>query len=226
MMLGFSIKTCMEGIFCGMGTSFFLTDLHRAEILRSVSLDQTAMESLPSLSFPAVPYGGRRISFGSWMDYFGGDPLDLRRKEQPAFERFSPSWRNCRRRWWKKPDQALSEGEHGIFGGERGGNDGFHRRDFPFRSDQEVIRTASRHGGGEPGSVVKECTRIRCLSGYNRRTNICVKQFRYPHWVDRFKENFRTSKGLKAWIAGNGLKIRGIFSLGSWPMRRERMGLG
>ncbi len=40
-----------------------------------------------------------------------------------------------------------------------------------------------------------------------------MKQFCYPHWWDRFREHFRLSKGLKAWLGGNGLKARGVSSI-------------
>ncbi len=57
-------------------------------------------------------------------------------------------------------------------------------------------------------------------------SKICVKEFRYPHWFDRLKENFRTSKGLRAWIAGNGLKIRNVPCLGVLAYVEKKNGLG
>jgi serine/threonine protein kinase len=40
-----------------------------------------------------------------------------------------------------------------------------------------------------------------------------VKEFRAPHLQDRLKGHFRRSKGLKAWVAGNGLQVRKIVSV-------------
>ena len=52
---------------------------------------------------------------------------------------------------------------------------------------------------------------VSILKGGEKK--VCVKQFRYPHFWNVFKEHFRRSKGLKAWLAGNGLRARGIPSL-------------
>jgi len=42
---------------------------------------------------------------------------------------------------------------------------------------------------------------------------IGLKQFCYPHFWGWVKEYFRPSKGLKAWVAANGLRARGIPTL-------------
>jgi len=42
---------------------------------------------------------------------------------------------------------------------------------------------------------------------------ICLKQFCYPRFWDRAKEHLRRSKGLKSWVAANGMRARGFPSL-------------
>jgi serine/threonine protein kinase len=42
---------------------------------------------------------------------------------------------------------------------------------------------------------------------------VSLKQFCYPHFWGRVKEHFRRSKGVKSWIAANGMRARGIPSL-------------
>ncbi len=77
-----------------------------------------------------------------------------------------------------------------------------------------------------PASLLKQAPEsIVSVVGVGK-AKICVKQFRYPHLIDRFKDNFRNSKGLKAWIAGNGLKIRDIPFLAVMAYVEKREGLG
>jgi serine/threonine protein kinase len=58
------------------------------------------------------------------------------------------------------------------------------------------------------------------------KNRICVKQVRYPHFLSSFKEHFRRSKGLKAWVAGNGLITRGISTLKPMALMESRNWLG
>jgi serine/threonine protein kinase len=53
-----------------------------------------------------------------------------------------------------------------------------------------------------------------------------VKQFRNLHVWDILKDYFRTSKGRKAWLGGNGLRVRGIPSLNSLALVEQRDWLG
>jgi len=56
---------------------------------------------------------------------------------------------------------------------------------------------------------------------------IGLKQFCYPHFWGWVKEHFRRSKGIKSWIAANGMRARGIPSLKPLALveRRNWMGL-
>jgi hypothetical protein len=65
----------------------------------------------------------------------------------------------------------------------------------------------------KPSELVKYSPEVTVSILENGGRKLSVKQYR-PHKYWRcFKEHFRRSKGLKAWIAGNGLSVRGIPSL-------------
>jgi serine/threonine protein kinase len=55
---------------------------------------------------------------------------------------------------------------------------------------------------------------------------LSVKGYRPVTIWDGFRENFRRSKGLKAWIAGNGLRVRGIPSLKPLGLMEKRNWFG
>lgn len=61
--------------------------------------------------------------------------------------------------------------------------------------------------------LIKKDKRVNVSLIIDGEKKICVKQFLYPRPWDRIKEGFRTSRGLKAWIGGNGLAARGVPSI-------------
>jgi hypothetical protein len=62
-------------------------------------------------------------------------------------------------------------------------------------------------------SVVKNSPEVLVSIFKDQGGQIALKQFCYPHFWGRLKEYFRRSKGLKAWVAANGLRARGIPTL-------------
>jgi serine/threonine protein kinase len=62
------------------------------------------------------------------------------------------------------------------------------------------------------------------LEGGEKR--VYVKHFRYPHLFDRLKDFFRLSKGQKAWIAANGLRVREIPSVKAMALVERKHWLG
>jgi hypothetical protein len=55
---------------------------------------------------------------------------------------------------------------------------------------------------------------------------ICLKQFCYPHLWGRMKEHFRRPKGLKSWMAANGMRVRGIPSLKALALAERKSWFG
>jgi tRNA A-37 threonylcarbamoyl transferase component Bud32 len=190
------------------GESFFLTDLHRAEILRSLSLDQR-LRNLSQLFHSLRSQWGKEDYIRFLDAYFAGDSLDSRKKET-LFQRVLSLMDQLQKRWQKsRTKRCLQESTEFTIKKEEGIT-AYLRRDFPLDQLKEVLQKHAVLIRENPARLLKQApeTNVSLLdTGYGK---ICVKQFRYPHRMDRLKENFRNSKGLKAWIAGNGLKIRGI----------------
>lgn len=89
----------------------------------------------------------------------------------------------------------------------------YYRKDFPFDRIKKAVErhlTIAREG---PSQLVKKDSNVVVSVFNDEGGRICVKQFCYLHWWDRFREHFRLSKGLKAWLGGNGLGARGISSI-------------
>jgi len=73
---------------------------------------------------------------------------------------------------------------------------------------------------------VKQSSEVLVSILNDGRNRICVKQFCSPLLWNFFKEHFRPSKGLKSWVAGNGLITRGIPSLKPMALVEKRNWLG
>lgn len=208
---GFFHKDLHGGNLLWDGKSFFLTDLHRAEILRSLSLDQR-LWNLSQLFHSLQSEWGREDFLRFLEDYFGEGILDPPKKEA-YLRKVLSAMEHLQKRWWKSQTKRCLK-ESTEFSVRREGRvTAYHRRDFPFDGVKEILvkhLVLLKEGTSQLLKLSPEI--IVSLVKTGGRT-ICVKQFQYPHLIDRLKENFRKSKGLKAWIAGNGLKIRGIPSL-------------
>jgi tRNA A-37 threonylcarbamoyl transferase component Bud32 len=89
----------------------------------------------------------------------------------------------------------------------------YHRRDVPLDRLREVIREHRRIVEEEPRALLKNSLRVAVSLVGKGEEKFCVKQFSYPTLGERMKECFRREKGLKAWVAANGLKARGITGL-------------
>jgi serine/threonine protein kinase len=65
----------------------------------------------------------------------------------------------------------------------------------------------------KPSNLVKCSPEITVSILENGEKKLSIKHYHPLNFWDRFREHFRYSKGMKAWIAGNGLSVRGIPSL-------------
>jgi serine/threonine protein kinase len=91
----------------------------------------------------------------------------------------------------------------------------FHRRDFPLDRLKRVIEHHKNLVREKPFSLVKYSPEVIVSILYDEGERICLKQFCYPSFWGRMKEHFRRSKGLKSWVAANGVRARGLPSLKS-----------
>jgi tRNA A-37 threonylcarbamoyl transferase component Bud32 len=222
---GFFHKDLHGGNLLWDGESFFLADLHRAGILRSVSLEQR-LWNLAHLFHSLRSQWGRKDFLRFLESYFGEEALDLEKKEA-YLQKILSSMEHLQRRWWKsRTKRCLKEStEFSLVKGD--GTTVYHRRDFPIDQIKEVVRRHEAVIHEKPDDLLKQSPEsVVSLVKMGGEGKICVKQFQYPQFIDRFKENFRNSKGVKAWIAGNGLNIRGIPSLKVLACVERREGFG
>jgi tRNA A-37 threonylcarbamoyl transferase component Bud32 len=126
-----------------------------------------------------------------------------------------------RRQWLSRTKRCLKESTEFSICKDKGIRY-YHRREVPLdriRTSIEEHRDLVRE---KPFLLVKDGpgVAVSILNGGPER--VCVKQFRFPAFLLRMKEYFRPSKGLKSWIAANGLRARGISSIKTFAMAEKR----
>jgi len=193
------------------GESIFLTDLHGAKIVRNLSLKQRLWNlSLLFHSLRAI-WGEEDQSI--FMDaYFEGEPFYSQKKEE--FRKKVHVWMDHlqKRQWQSRTKRCLKESTE--FSLQKGkGVCYYHRRDFPLEALEKRVEEHLRLTLERPSALAKYSPNVTISIIENGGKKLSVKNYRPLKIWDRFKEHFRRSRGLKAWIAGNGLKARGIPSL-------------
>jgi hypothetical protein len=208
------------GNFLWDGQSFYLIDLHRTRILNALSLEQK-LWNLSQLfhSLRSVWEEEEQIKFIE--KYFDGEPVYFQKKEE-ILKRIH-SWMDHlqKRQWQSRTKRCLKESTDFSIKKENGVLYR-HRKDFPLERLKEVIEEHRHFVKERPLALAKNSSEINISILRDGENNLCVKQFRYPHIWDRIKEQFRRPKGLKAWIAANGLRVRGIPSLRPLALVEER----
>ena len=217
-------KDLHGGNFLWNGESFFLTDLHRAKILRSLSFRQR-LWNLSQLFHSLRSQWERGDQMRFIETYFEGKPLDLQKKEAYLQEILSLMDHLQKRQWKSRTKRCLKESTEFSVKKEKGVTT-YHRRDFSLDRSKKVIEEHLSFVKERPFALVKNSSEITVSLLENGENRICVKHFRYPYFWGRLKERFRRSKGLKSWIAGNGLRTRGIPVLEALAFVEMRDGLG
>jgi serine/threonine protein kinase len=64
-----------------------------------------------------------------------------------------------------------------------------------------------------PFELLKKSPEVKVSLFRDGEERICVKQFCSPRLLDRLKERLRHSKGMNAWVGGNGLSVRGMSTI-------------
>ena len=219
-------KDLHAGNFLREGETFYLIDLHRAKIVRSLSLDQR-LWNLAQLFY----------SLGSvWAEE------DRSRFVERYLEGESPPWRegeSClrkidslmddlqRRRWRSRTKRCLRESTE--FSVDRGRRVlFFHRRDFSLDQIEKALENHLQVVKGNSAALKKLSPEVVVSLPNDHGDRVCIKQYRYPRFWDWLRERFRRPKGEKAWIAANGLRVRGIPSIKPLALveRRDWMGSG
>jgi tRNA A-37 threonylcarbamoyl transferase component Bud32 len=215
------------GNFLWDGEAFILIDLHRARILSHLSPDQR-LRTLSELFHSMRGSWGEVEHLRFLEKYFEGDPGDGERKREHLEKVHIRMDRLRKRQWASRTKRCLKEStEFSI--ARRKGQRCRHRRDFPLPSVEEAIERHCRILRENSRELVKNSPEVSVSIFEHREERISVKQFRYLHLTDRLRGRFRKSKALKAWVAGNGLRARGVPSLrplalvekGNWSGLKE-----
>ena len=196
------------GNFLWHGASVVLTDLHKAKVVSRLSLKQKLW--MISHLLHSLRFRWTREHEVAFLDAcFDGDSLSEREKESYLqtihrwMDRFQKrQWRSRTKRCLKQSTEFTVEKE--------GETTYYHRRDVPLDRLREVIQGHRRIVEEEPHVLLKNSPRVVVSLVGKGEEKICVKQFSYPTLGERVKECFRREKGLKAWVAANGLRARGI----------------
>ena len=199
------------GNFLWEGDSLFLTDLHRAQVVKRLSLNQR-LWNLSHLFHSLRSTWGEEEQLQFLDQYFEGRFDDSQRRQilhqkiYPVMDRLQKrQWRSRTKRCLKESTEFTVQMEKGIRY--------FHRRDFPLDRLKRVLAEHRSLVREKPFSLIKYSPEVVVSILNDQGEKICLKQFCYPHFWGRMKEHFRRSKGLKSWIAANGIRARGMPSL-------------
>jgi len=134
--------------------------------------------------------------------------------------------RLLRRQWRSRTKRCLKESGEYAVQKERGLRY-FHRRDFSLDRLKKMLDEHRALVREKPSCLVKNSPEVNVSVLKDEGERISLKQFCYPHFWGRMKEYLRRSKGLKAWVAANGLRARGIPTLRPLALveRKDWMGL-
>jgi tRNA A-37 threonylcarbamoyl transferase component Bud32 len=199
------------GNFLWGDDTLFLTDLHRAKLMKSLSLHQR-LWNLSHLFHSLRSMWGEEEQFRFLDQYFEGR-LDGSQKGEILHQKIRPAMDRLQQRQWRsRTKRCLKESTEFTVQKETGFRY-FHRRDFPLGRLKRVMAEHQNLVRERPLSLIKYSPDVIVSILKDEEERICLKQFCYPSFWGRTKEHFRRSKGLKSWKAANGMRARGLPSL-------------
>ena len=199
------------GNFLWDGKSFFLVDLHSAKITRGLSISQRLWNLAHLFHSLRSAWGEKEHS--KFIDvYFEGESLDPGKKEKALQKIHSWMDRLQRRQWRSRTKRCLKESSE-FSVQKRKGVYYYRRRDFPLEVLKQSVEEHLRLVEEKPSDLAKCSPEITVSILENGGKKLSIKHYHPLNFWDRFREHFRYSRGMKAWIAGNGLNVRGIPSL-------------
>jgi len=199
------------GNFLWGGDSLFLTDLHRTQVVKRLSLNQR-LWNLSHLfhSLRSMWGEGEQLQF---LDQYYEGRFDDSQNREILHQKIYPVMDRLQKRQWRsRTKRCLRESTEFTVQIEKGIRY-FHRRDFPLDRLKRVMEEHRARVRERPLSLIKYSPEVIVSILNDGGERICLKQFCYPHFWGRMKEHFRRSKGLKSWMAANGMRARGIPSL-------------
>lgn len=213
-------KDFHAGNFLWDGRALFLVDLHRARLTAGLSRNQR-LWNLAQLFFSLKDLWREEERNRFLREYFEEDrllPENLLRIGEWVNGLQRAQWRSRARRCLKESTE---------FGRHRDPERVcYHRKGFPLDAMMRLVDLHRREVRENPGSLVKNSPKVIVSILEEGKRKICVKQFLYPAAWDTLKERFRDSRGLKAWVAGNSLRTRGIQGPTMLGLMERRDGFG
>ena len=204
-------KDFHAGNFLWHETYVIHTDLHKAKIVRRLSLKRKVW--MIAHLFHSLRFRWAREHETAFLEAcFEGESLSDEEKEGYLQAIHLRMDRFQRRQWRSRTKRCLKQSTEFTIEKE-GGMTYYHRRDVSLNRLREVIQGHRRVVGEEPSSLLKNSPRVVVSIVGKGKERICVKQFSYPTLGERMKECFRREKGLKAWVAANGLRARRMTGL-------------
>ena len=212
------------GNFLWGADTLFLTDLHGAKMMKTLSLDQR-LWNLSHLFHSLRSMWGEEEQLRFLDQYFEGrlDPSDekeiLRERIRPVMDRLQKrQWRSRTKRCLKESTEFAVQRERGIRY--------FYRRDFPLERLKRVMAEHQNLVRERPSSLVKYSPEVAVSILKDEGERVCLKQFRTPSFWLRMKGHFRRSKGYKSWKGANGMRARGLPSLKPLALAERKSWLG
>jgi len=199
------------GNFLWGGNSLFLTDYHHAKMVKLLSLNRR-LWNLAHLFHSLKSIWGEREQL-QFLDQYFDEISNESRKREILFQRIYPTMNRLQTRQWRsRTKRCLKESTEFTVQQEKGIRT-FRRRDFPMDRLKRAMEEHRNLIRKKPSCLIKHSPEVIVSILNDEGERICLKQFCYPHVWGRAKENFRCSKGLKAWVAANGMRTRGIPTL-------------
>ncbi len=213
------------GNFLWQDESFFLTDLHRSRMVRHLSEKQKRWNLAHLFHSLRSAWGeGEQLQF---LSYYEEENVSESQKREILFQKIYPVMSRLQKRQWRsRTKRCLKESTDFSVHTEKGARY-FHRRDFPVDFLKKLLEKHRDLVRKNSSSLIKNAPEVVVSILENRGKTICLKQFRYSGFLDRLKEHFRHSKGMKSWLAANGMIARGLPSLKPLALfeRKNRLGL-
>jgi len=212
------------GNFLWDGASLFLTDLHRAKMVKPLSLSRK-LWNLAHLFHSLRSIWGEEEQLQFLNQYFD-ERSDASQKREILFQRIYPLMNRLQTRQWRsRTKRCLKESTEFAVQRDKGVRT-FRRRDFPMDRLERVMEEHRDLVREKPFCLIKNAPEVIVSILNDAGERICLKQFCYPHAWGRAKEYFRRSKGLKSWVAANGMRTRGIPTLKPLALVERKSGWG
>jgi tRNA A-37 threonylcarbamoyl transferase component Bud32 len=222
--LGLFHQDLHAGNFLWDGASLFLTDLHRAKMVKPLSLNRR-LWNLAHLFHSLRSMWGEREQL-QFLDQYFDEMSDGSKKREILFQRIYPFMDRLQRRQWRsRTKRCLKESTEFTVEKEKGIRT-FRRRDFPMDRLKRMMEEHRDLIRERPSCLIKHSSEVIVSILNDEGERICLKQFCYSHVWGRAKEHFRRSKGHKSWVAANGMRTRGIPTLKPLALVERKTWLG